>query len=232
MWFVFACVMPSDSAGGQDSFPAGGGGGADAPAYCAPVSSTPVATDTVADGMTFSVDDALAIEAGAFAGTLTPYTGDTSPLGLTLSLDEGGAVEAETWELVDPSAGDTGYATGAAEPSGCPPTYRYTLIGELSSADGQYAGAFTSEVHVADPSVDGLTGRIALESFDGTARPGFDVGAWDRVELAVDGTPAWTGSLTWFGLNESARTSAGSDTGTVAVSGVTEGIGAFDLTRE
>lgn len=227
MLVLFACVLPDDSTGAKDSAPGTGG---DMPAYCADVSSTPVATTDIAPGFTFSVSDALAVEVGDFVGTLTPYSGDPSPLSLSLALDSSVAPLAVTRELVDP-AGDTGYAMGAPSVSDCPAVYRYTLDGTLGSDDGRYGGPVTVAMEVADPATDGFAATMAWSDFTGTASPSFDVASYDRVELGIAGTPAWTGSLMWYGLNDAARTtgSGSSDSGSVGVSGETEGIGSFSL---
>lgn len=231
---LLACApSPKDTATPDDT---GGGGGADMPAYCEEerreVVDDPYA---VPDGMWFAAGEAVEAQSGTFTGALEPYEGGVgSNLTLVNSLGDGG-VALVFRVLVDPSGGDTGYATGAPEPTDCPPVYAYTLDVALSSDDGRWGGAFEAEMEVADPAVAALSAAQPIDALTGSAAPSWDLGDWDVTSLQISASlvpDGWQGSLSWMAGNESmASGSGGTDTAEVEPSGMTEGVGSFLLTK-
>ena len=230
---LLACTpSPKDTSTPDDT----GGGGADMPAYCEEDRREAVEDPySVPDGMWFAAGEAIEAQSGTFSGALEPYEGGVgSNLTLVNSLaDEGVALVFRV--LVDPSGGDTGYATGAPESTDCPPVYAYTLDLALSSDDGQWGGAFRAEMEVADPAVGELSASQSLDALTGSAAPSWDPADWGSTSLMLSAslvTDGWQGSLSWMAGNETmASGSGGTDTAEVEPSGMTEGVGSFLLTK-
>lgn len=228
---LLACTpSPKDTATPDDT----GGGRADMPAYCEEESREVLDNPySVPDGMWFAAGEAIEAQSGTFSGPLVPYEGGVgSNLTLVNSLAEG-EVALVTRVLVDPSAGDTGHATGAPEPTECPPVYVYGLDVALSSDDGQWGGSFRAEMEVADPAVGELSTSQSIEALTGSAAPSWDPADWDNNSLVLSASlvpDGWQGSLSWSAGNET-MASGEAETGEVDVSGMTEGVGSFELVK-
>ena len=229
MWLMV--LVGCDGFGAADAV-AGGvdttGTGADMPAYCAEDHREAVADSAVAAAdFSFALDDVLGLALGSYTGQLTPYQGDSVDLALDVRAPEGGEIWAVYRTFVDPSAGDTGPAMGAASSTtDCPPVYEFSLSVDLNSADGAYGGRFEPLLQVGDLAAISVSAEAPLDTLTGTALPSFDVDKWDTVSLGLyaelqDG--AWSGSLLWSGSSDTSD----DPEGTVSPSGQTEGVGAF-----
>lgn len=246
---LLACTTtPADTSDPSDTGDTDLGTGGDMPAYCTEDSRIAITDLTVpAEGFTFAPEVGMARESGLFDGDLTPWAGGPHvALSLAVVYQDTG-VDAVYRVLVDPNAGDTGTSMGAPSVSDCPPVYAYALDATLSAPGGEYGASYTAAIEVSDPETATMTGSVPLADVTGTARPTFDVDRWASVTLQVATTQSptgWTGTLMWFGSSEPAGPTAGqpaappadsgsggSDTGTVAVSGETEGVGDFDLAQ-
>lgn len=218
---------------GQDTDP--GGGGADAPAYCAEVSREQVMDRTVpAEPLDFSAQAVLDAVLGGWPGTFSPHAGEAAPMNLTFAW-ESGPIEVVVRELVDPAGGDTGPAPGAPS-ADCPPFYALDLFGGLAVDGGLLDEHY--ELALEAPAADAASFLASVDHADmqGTARPtSFDPDDWATTELSIVASLAggtWEGSTLWLGSNETAASEAdGGGTGTVEPSGVVEGLGSFTATR-
>jgi hypothetical protein len=103
---------------------------------------------------------------------------------------------------------------------------------------------FLSFATASEPDSAHWYGTKPLAEVAGTTRPtSFDPADWDVTELAVEGsleggqTGHLLGSVTWQGYDDAdtsqdpAPADTGATTGTIAPSGMTEGVGSFDLGR-
>jgi hypothetical protein len=220
----------------------GGQSGTEVPDHCEDAGRTAI-TDlaTPAEGLDFTPQDVLDAHEGDWAGSFTPVYGDPTDAALSLDVDPTGfelvsqTVITRTVDTDDPAAMDP-------LPMECPSYYAAPLTGTLSTADGLLSEAFATELVAR--SADGAMFTATLDAAAGTTAPTvFDPAEWDHTALLIDGQRGSDGTITgnamWQGWNDSdtasdpapADTADSVTTGTVGVSGMTEGVGSYAVLR-
>lgn len=216
----------------------GGQSGTEVPDSCEEIARAPV-TDltTPADGLSFSAQDVLDAIDGDWSGSWAPTTGDPADAHASIAADAATVVRVDQ-ALVSHAAADGQRAEGAldAMPVECGPYYVVIAAVDLSTSDGALAETFAAEVTARDLAAGTFAAAIDRLDVVGSTRPAaFDPADWQHVNLAIDGSFAdggLSGSATWQASNDPVDVVA--DTGgtsTVDVSGMTEGVGYFALTR-
>lgn len=227
--FLVACTGAPDSATTLDSTDPGG----DAADYCEETGRTPVTDRSVpSDGFTFAAGEVVNAFAGAWSGTWAVYSGGGGAAAAGLAYSDG-AIEGVTYQLHQ----DTSGMGGGAEPQ-CASRYEIAMDLAASTDDGQIAEAAAVTVVASESEAMSFNVGVDIGSVGGTTRPSWDPSDWATNTLSLDGSGSGanlTISATWQ-ASSGARgpvvdtASAGTETGTVEPSGMTEGVGSMSLT--
>lgn len=180
-----------------------------------------------ADGLDFAPQAVVDAYGGAWTGTFSFTAGNEERAGF-------GVRPEGLWQLVKREASGSGLGDGAPVED-CGPMYSWGTESVLTDASGALDEVFGAGVIVRALDAVELFGVVPLGAVVGSTRPsGWDPADWDRTDLVVTGTasPAgWLVSAMWVASQEAdAKDEGTAETGTVDVSGMTEGVGSGSFT--